>query len=495
MDPPMIGLALTAAMDEFTRPRFDPSSALTSRARALRRVTMLKTGRWHLPLGTRQGARFIAVTGSPGVGKSTIAANLAIALAGLRARVVLIDLDLRRPTLHRLFGIDAPVSGLRALLEAQVETMEQALTPTAVRNLFLVSAEGARPPALPAQPEQQHRLLEQVWELDADVVIADVPAAAEDELVDLFALGALRVVVASPDSRSVRSAYSYFRSEVIRELDHVAGTTPEVAALVGELLQSTPRAMGPLLAALDGKPDLRAAIRQALDSFGGRLIGNRIHGPTQADLLHAASRLLGDYLGITVPLLGTMAASEHIGSGGSAPLLLGSGVDRNVRALHAMAELLMSDINEFEAPHCVPGARPAVSQRCCLPGRPAADETGEEPPLPVPLGTYMRRFPRYPVDWHARYVSDAGRDLDVRVVDVSEGGASIEVIPNFDLGERGFLTFTQLPGQPQLSVTVVDARRPMGRAGLRFEGPRAAAQGVAVLARAAAQRVATPPHA
>lgn len=489
----MIGMVPTPAMDELTRPRFDPSSALSSRARALQRVTMLKTGRWHLPLGVRQGARFIAVTGSRGVGKSTIAANLAIALAGLRARVVLIDLDLRRPTLHRLFGIDTPVSGLRALLEAQVETMEQALTPTAVRNLFLVSAEGARPPELPAQPEQQHRLLEQVWELDADIVVADVPASAEDELVDLFALGALRVVVASPDGRSVRSAYDYFRSEVIRELDHVAGGAPEAATLITELLQPTPRAMHDLLTALDAKPELRGVIRQALDSFGGRLIGNRIHGPTQADLLHAASRLLGDYLGISVPLLGAMSASEQMGAGGT-PLLMGNGIDRNVRALHAMAELLMVDINEFEAPHCVPGARPAVvSPRCCLPGRPAQDDSGDGSPLPVPLGTYMRRFPRYPVDWYARYVSDAGRDLDVRVVDVSEGGASIEVIPTFDLGERGRLTFTQLRGQPQLSVTVVDPRRPMGRAGLRFDGPRTAAHRVALLARAAARGAAAPP--
>jgi len=492
----MIGLAPTAAMDELTRPRFDPSSALSSRARALRRVTMLKTGRWHLPLGTRQGARFIAVTGSRGVGKSTIAANLAIALAGLRARVVLIDLDLRRPTLHRLFGIQAPVSGLRALLEAQVETMEQALTPTAVRNLFLVSAEGARPPELPAQPEQQHRLLEQVWDLDADIVIADVPAAAEDELVDLFALGALRVVVASPDSRSVRSAYDYFRSEVIREVDHVAGATAEAAALVSALMQPAPRAMGALLSALEGKPDLQAVIRQALNSFGGRLIGNRVHGPTQADLLHAASRLLGDYLGISVPLLGTTSVSENIGAGAGTPLLMGTGIDRNVRALHAMAELLMIDINELEAPHCVPGARPeAVSPRCCLPGRSARDEAGEQPALPVPLGTYMRRFPRYPVDWHARYVSDAGRDLDVRVVDVSQGGVSIEAIPSFDLGQRGLLTFTQLPGQPQLSVTIVDARRPMGRAGLRFDGPRGVAQNVAGMARAAARGGAVLPPA
>src|SRR3569623_2489796 len=191
-------------MDELTRPRFDPVAAPPSRARALQRLSMLKTGRWHLPLGTRQGARGIAGTGSPGVGKSSMAANLASALAGLRARVVLIDLDLRRPTLHKLFGINTPVSGLRALLEAQIETMERALPPTTVRNLFLVSAEGARPPELPAQPEQQPRLLAQVRDLDADIVIAAVPASADDELVDLFAVGALRVVVASPDNRSIR---------------------------------------------------------------------------------------------------------------------------------------------------------------------------------------------------------------------------------------------------------------------------------------------------
>src|SRR3569832_568259 len=191
-------------MDELTRPRFDPASAPSSRARALQRLTMLKTGRWHLPLGTRHGARFIAVTGAPGVGKRTMAANLAIALAGLRARVVLIDLDLRRPTLHKLFGINTPVSGLRALLEAQIETMERALTPTTVRNLFLVSAEGARPPELPAQPEQQHRLLEQVWDLDADIVIANVTTSTNNKQNNQNTKNTKHNNNTTPDNRSIR---------------------------------------------------------------------------------------------------------------------------------------------------------------------------------------------------------------------------------------------------------------------------------------------------
>jgi len=78
----------------------------------------------------------------------------------------------------------------------------------------------------------------------------------------------------------------------------------------------------------------------------------------------------------------------------------------------------------------------------------------------------------------------------VRVFEVSEGGASIEAISDLDVGEKGRLIFTQLDGQPELAVTVMDARRPMGRAGLRFEGTPEVAARVAELARAVASAAA-----
>ena len=148
--------------------------------------------------------------GRAGVGKSTIAANLAIALAGLRSRVVLIDLDLRHPTQHELFGIASPISGLKALLHEQIETMEQALMPTMVRNLHLVSGEGIAADSGHAEVEQQHRLLSQIWELDADVVVADVGTDAGGDLVDLFEMGAMRLVIAAGDPLSIRRAYNVF---------------------------------------------------------------------------------------------------------------------------------------------------------------------------------------------------------------------------------------------------------------------------------------------
>lgn len=49
----------------------------------------------------------MVTSASPGDGKSHVSANLALTLSdSFRASVLLIDADLRRPSLHRLFGVD-----------------------------------------------------------------------------------------------------------------------------------------------------------------------------------------------------------------------------------------------------------------------------------------------------------------------------------------------------------------------------------------------------
>jgi non-specific protein-tyrosine kinase len=63
-----------------------------------------------------------------GEGKSTTVANLAIALAEGGRRVIVIDADLRRPSLHTLFGVDGQ-DGLSNLLlgeQAQLPLLETA---------------------------------------------------------------------------------------------------------------------------------------------------------------------------------------------------------------------------------------------------------------------------------------------------------------------------------------------------------------------------------
>ena len=72
-------------------------------------------------------------------GKSTTVANLAVALARSGKRVVLVDLDLRRPFLHRFFGLEGPGVTQIALGHA---TLGAALVPIALAE-HVAPADGA----------------------------------------------------------------------------------------------------------------------------------------------------------------------------------------------------------------------------------------------------------------------------------------------------------------------------------------------------------------
>lgn len=89
----------------------------------------------------RQNHKVIQVTSPlPGDGKSTLTANLAVAIAKSGKRVLVIDADFRRPMMAQLFGIptdDRP--GLGAVIAGQAD-LAQALTKTGVENLYLIPA-------------------------------------------------------------------------------------------------------------------------------------------------------------------------------------------------------------------------------------------------------------------------------------------------------------------------------------------------------------------
>ena len=110
---------------------------------------------------------------APAEGKSSLAANLAVTAARAGTRVVLVDADLRNPTIAGLFGLDAQ-SGLSDLLIDAGDTADYLLE-SGVDNLVLLPA-GSIPPnpaELLASP-QAHALWSELRSL-ADLVVIDTP--------------------------------------------------------------------------------------------------------------------------------------------------------------------------------------------------------------------------------------------------------------------------------------------------------------------------------
>jgi len=84
----------------------------------------------------------LVTSAGPGEGKTTIACCIAIAMAQAGQRVVIIDCDLRKPRLHRIFGKDSKVGVTTALLD---DELDNAILPTEVPNLNVIPA-GPIPP-------------------------------------------------------------------------------------------------------------------------------------------------------------------------------------------------------------------------------------------------------------------------------------------------------------------------------------------------------------
>jgi polysaccharide biosynthesis transport protein len=108
------------------------ASAFDEAVRALRNTILLSDfeGRLH---------SIVLTSAVPGEGKSTLAAHLAIASADRGKRTLLVDGDLRRPSLHSKFGL-SPREGLANVLNGELPWQEVVIPIEGELNLSLLPA-------------------------------------------------------------------------------------------------------------------------------------------------------------------------------------------------------------------------------------------------------------------------------------------------------------------------------------------------------------------
>jgi len=116
----------------------------------------------------------VVTSAAPGEGKSTTLANLAVALAQGEKRTILVDADLRRPSLHKVFG-GSNNQGLTTMVMDEASIDAPPLLETAVEGLWLLPS-GPRPPN-PAEILGSRRMeaIIEALKSRADIVLFDAP--------------------------------------------------------------------------------------------------------------------------------------------------------------------------------------------------------------------------------------------------------------------------------------------------------------------------------
>lgn len=181
-----------------------------------------------------RGARTIMVTSSvQGEGKSTTIANLAVALARAGQRVVLVDLDLRRPIIDRFFrlegraGVTDVALGQARLDEALVSVAVAKADPTphvpenghGGAHILKVLPAGTPPPN-PGEFVESRALADILTQLraQADLVLVDAPP--------LLQVGDAMGLSARVDALFLVARLKIVRRPMLRELRRVLETCP-----------------------------------------------------------------------------------------------------------------------------------------------------------------------------------------------------------------------------------------------------------------------------
>jgi flagellar biosynthesis protein FlhG len=186
----------------------------------------------------RPPVRVVAVaSGKGGVGKTNVAANLALALARQGSRVCVLDADLGLANIDVLYGL-APAANLIHVLRGE-RTLADVLCdgPEGVR---VIPAASGVEEATALSAAEQLRLLEEVEALAGtiDVLLVDTAAGISSNVLYFTAAAGEALIVITPEPTALTDAYAlmkvlaarYGRQEFLVLVNRAAGAADADAA-------------------------------------------------------------------------------------------------------------------------------------------------------------------------------------------------------------------------------------------------------------------------
>jgi ATP-binding protein involved in chromosome partitioning len=228
---------------------------------------------------------YLIASGKGGVGKSSVTANLAVAMAAAGRSVGVVDADVYGHSIPRMLAVDTPPTMVEGLI----------MPPTGhgvrVISMLPFKPGGVMQPVTWRGP-MLHRALQQfladVWWGDLDVLLLDLPPGTGDVAISAAQLlpGAEMIVVTTPQQAAA-----------------------EVAARAGMVAKETGQRLAGVIENMSGFPCPHCG--EVVDIFGSG------GGQTVA-------RVLSSALGTEVPVLGRIPFDVRLREGGDAgePLVL-----------------------------------------------------------------------------------------------------------------------------------------------------------------------------
>ncbi len=244
-----------------------------------------------------------------GVGKSTVSANLAIALSRMGQKVIAVDLDLGASNLHAMFGIKGAPKSLSDFIQKRVHNLADVVQNYPAGDVGIIC--GGDDPGIANMPYQyKMKLIRHLAALNCDRVLLDLAPGTAHNVVDFSIIAHQNLLVTTAEVPSLLNVYSFIKSALFRRLSlfFKRNKCTDLLALLDRAAISDTH---PHLRTMEGffreARQINAAVADAARKMLTRLrplvVVNRVRTQKDAQAGEVIKKLMKEYLSIETPVI------------------------------------------------------------------------------------------------------------------------------------------------------------------------------------------------
>ena len=266
------------------------------------------------------GKNITAILGPKGgVGKSTISANLAIALSRMGKKVIAVDLDLGASNLHAFFGMRGSPKSLSDFIQNRVKNLTDVVSMTPIDDLGIIC--GGDDPGIANMPYQKKmKLIRHLSSLNYDRVLLDLAPGTSFNVLDFSIIAQQSLLVTTCEVPSLLNVYSFIKSALYRRLTFFFKRN-ECFELLELLNQAKESEKYPHLKTMEGffsearQMDSAAtdSARKILTRLRPFVVVNRVRTDKDARVGEVIKNLLKEYLSIETAVIMTIREDAAVG--------------------------------------------------------------------------------------------------------------------------------------------------------------------------------------
>jgi flagellar biosynthesis protein FlhG len=255
--------------------------------------------------------------GKGGVGKSMTSANFAVYCASQGLKTILLDLDFGAANLHTIFGIAEPKQGLGEFLTTPRSLLKDYLQETDIPNLTLGCSGGFIPDLANLKYMQKTKIIKQIKNTEADVILLDLGAGSSYNVIDFFAATQTGLVISTPEPTATINAYEFLKNVLYRILFRFFKKQDEILDIIkSSSLSNNPyhiHNIHQLISTLEKEhPFAAETISGICEDLNFYIIFNQAHEPKEAMLGEKLCNLSLKHLNIPLNYPGIVYYNQEV---------------------------------------------------------------------------------------------------------------------------------------------------------------------------------------